>query len=221
MQRSLPKSVARVSISFIRLVANISVFANREQYRLHIFSKLLSIVSVVSLKPSDSNLYSFRFIIAVIHFIAAIRNEDSKLSPCAFIMFKTEFHNSSIYSMAHSVSSILEYLKHGCDKSGYTSRSSFARFRGITISSDAASIAISNRDLGNGFAYWDCTTLIFFLLPPKKYLIDLNMAYTPIRQLALVWTGACRVVSSPTLSSNVRVRVPAGVKLVLHPWCSY
>ena len=78
MQRSLPKSVARVSISFIRLVANISVFANREQYRLHI-SKLSSIVSVASLKPSDSNLNSFRFIIAVIHFIAAIRNEDSKI----------------------------------------------------------------------------------------------------------------------------------------------
>ena len=33
--------------------------------------------------------------------------------------------------------------------------------------------------------------------------------------------GHVRVVSSPTLSSNVRVRVPAGVKLVLHPWCSY
>ena len=98
----------------------------------------------------------------------------------------------------------------------YTPRSSFARFLGITISSDAASIAISNRDLGNGFAYWDCTTLIFFLLPPKKYLIDLNMTFTPMRQLALVQTWTCRVLSSPTLSSYGRVGVPAGVNLVIH-----
>ena len=94
-----------------------------------------------------------------------------------------------------------------------TRQSSFARFLGITISSDAASIAISNRDLGNGL-HTGTVQPLFFFLPPKKVLDRLKHdVYTD----ASISAGAglrCRVLSS----SYLKFLWPCRVYLLALSW---